>query len=129
MLLLHAEKARDVLHGQHVLGNGNEEQVRNLIRVVLLVHGAGDIAFLHIIAHHGGGNLHAAQGSQVTVDVFDGLIQIQPHIGDFPPAGHAEDRNVNGHGPSAPLRREHYRTNDENRQSGLQIRLDKFFKS
>ena len=45
------------------------------------VFGVTDDAFLHIVAHHGGGELHPGEIPEIAVDELDGLVQIQPNLG------------------------------------------------
>ena len=93
---LHFEQSAYVLHGQHILCDGNKKQIRNLFRIVLFSDRTLDISLLDIIAHHGGGDLLAAQGFQAVVHIPYHLVQIQSHIRQLLIAGHAEfiDRNA-----------------------------------
>ena len=78
---LHLEQRVDVFHREHGLGNRNIHERSKLLPGILLFDGVADDAFLHIVAHHGGGELHPGEIPEIAVDELDGLVQIQPHLG------------------------------------------------
>jgi len=92
----------DVLHGQHLLGDDDEEQVRDLVGVIELFHRTGDQALLDVVADHGGGDLHTAQRGEKMVEIFGSLLQIQPHVRDILIAGHMESLDGSFHVDNTP---------------------------
>ena len=90
LLLLEPDHQPDVLHGHHRFGHGDEEQIADLLPGILLLHRAGQQALLHIVADHGPGEGHVPQGGQIFRDIFGGLLQIQPHVGDLLVPGQTE---------------------------------------
>ena len=79
MRALHLEQRVDVFHREHGLGNRNIHERSKLLPGILLFDGVTDDAFLHIVAHHGGGELHPGEIPEIAVDELDGLVQIQPY--------------------------------------------------
>ena len=61
---LQSEKLLDIFKGNHMLQNGNGNQVGNVVSIVLLLYRICNQPFLHLIADHRTGNFHAAQRSQ-----------------------------------------------------------------
>ena len=80
VLPLHFEQDVDVFHREHRLGDRDVEQGSQLLPAVLFAHRVRQDALFDVVAHHGGGELHAAEGAEVAVDVLHGLVQIQPHL-------------------------------------------------
>ena len=86
MRALHLEQRVDVFHREHGLGNHNIHERSKLLPGILLFDGVTDDAFLHIVAHHGGGELHPGEAPEAAVDELHGLVEIQPHGGKLPVA-------------------------------------------
>ena len=94
---LHDKKRLDVLHREDGLGHDDINERSQLFPGILLFDGVADDAFLHIVAHHGGGELHPGEGPETTIDILDGLIQIQPDLRQLGIAGQGKACGAAGH--------------------------------
>ena len=70
----------DVVHGQHGLCHGHEQQGHNLIPGVGFLLRSGHHLQLNVIADHGWGDAHIRKGFQRGIDEPGHLLQIQPHV-------------------------------------------------
>ena len=89
-LFLQFNHQMHVLDTQHGLGDGNEEQVGNLIAVVLLFYRVVQQPLFHIVGDHGAGEGEVPQPGNILGNVLGGLLQVQPHVGDFLVPGQGE---------------------------------------
>ena len=94
--LLQPDEQGQIVQAQHILCQGDEQQVGDLIPAVLLLHRIGYQPFLYIVADHGAGDGVVLNGSQIFADVFGCLLQVKTHIGDLAVAGELEVLDAGG---------------------------------
>ena len=80
LLALHFEEGVDVFHREHCFGDCNVHQGCDLIAGIFLAHRVGQNALFDVVADHGRGELHAAEGAEIAVDILHGLVKIKPHL-------------------------------------------------
>ena len=81
VLPLHFEQGVDVFQREDIFRQYDIDERSQLFAGILLFDGVGDDSFLDVVAHHGGGELHPGEIPEIAVDELDGLVQIQPHLG------------------------------------------------